>query len=192
MTKFLVASLILTFTHHSLAVAPPVITNTTAKKEVVLGADATKALKKWNSGFQIFTIDAFPKAVVELFKDAPKELPMAAAGDFNGDGQEDIALVGYNSNNIFTVVLVAGATDYTVVMIDNRSYADPKTQSLTTETGEVQTGLSTYVSLLPAKDIKFKDPKKKLDAVQVETYNADTRAFYIKEGRAKEYKGVAL
>ena len=190
--KFLIAGIILVFTHSSLALTAPVITNTAAKKEVVLGAAATKALKKWNPGFQVFSVNDFPAAVVDLFKDAPKELPMAVAGDFNGDGKEDIAVVGHSAVNTFFVILVAGPAEYTVVLAETQAYKDPKNQSLTTETGDVQTGLSTYLSLLPAKDLRFKNPKKKLDAIQIETYNADTRAFYIKDGRSTEYKGLIL
>jgi len=190
MKSILLTTLMSLFPLLSHALVAPVLTNTSASKNFVLGTDATTALKKWNAAFKVYNVGDFPKAVLELFEGAPKELPMAVAGDFNGDKKEDFAVMGSNGKNEIILVLLAAKNQYDVVVVETNVYKDPATQSLTLETGETQPGLSMYLSLLPSKELQFKAGAAKRDALQIETFNSITRAFYVRGAQAKEYKGL--
>lgn len=172
--------------------------NTPQKGQVKMSDDVLSTLKKWDANFQVFSIKSFPPTVIGLFGDSKQELPMAVLGDFNGDQQQDIALLGHNKNQQRVVILVAQKKVFTPVVVDTKPYTDPQKSVLETEDTGQEKGLSFYLSLLPAKDLEMSKKssfKQKPDALQLENYGGQTNAYYLKpKGKNKfelmEYKGM--
>jgi len=157
-----------------------------------------KTLSQWDKQFTAFPIKSFPPTVIGLFRDSKDELPMAVAGDFNGDGKKDYALMGFNKTEQKIVVLINQGTSYLPVLVNTEKYKDPQTSILDTEDTGREKGLSTYISLLPAKNIELGKKSsftKKPDALQIENYGGVTTAYYLKTSgknkvEVKEYKGM--
>jgi hypothetical protein len=166
--------------------------------DVQISEDIQKALKKWDANFQVFPLKSFPPTVIGLFRDAKNESPMAVSGDFNGDGQTDFAIMGFNKTQQKIVILVKQEKDYIPVLVNTEKYKDPEKSFLDTEDTGREKGLSTYVSLLSAKDIEVGKKStfaKKPDALQIENYGGVTTAYYLKSTsknkfEVKEYKGM--
>ena len=70
--------------------------NKPQKGEVQINEALQKSILKWDADFKVFPLKSFPPTVIGLFRDAKDELPMAVGGDFNGDGEKDYAVMGYN------------------------------------------------------------------------------------------------
>jgi hypothetical protein len=178
--------------------AETVLWNTSNRREIQLDSEALKVLKKWDPQFKLFTIKDYPVTVVELFKEATKELPMAVLADFDGDQKQDIALMGYNNNKERIVILVAQKKSFTAVEVSSRPYVDPTKSFIETEERGRESGLSFYLSLLDVKQLQFKKNKTdqlKPNALQLENYAGQTTAYYLKptvknKFEVKEYKGM--
>jgi hypothetical protein len=172
--------------------------NTPTRREIQLDLEAQKVLKKWDENFKVFSIKDYPATVVDLFKDAPKELPMAVLADFNGDQKQDIALMGHNNTKERIVILMAQKKSYVAIEVSSRNYVSPEKSFIETEEQGRQPGLSLYLSLLESKELQYKKNKtykNKPDALQLENYLGSTNAYYLKPAaknkfEVKEYKGM--
>lgn len=79
-------------------------------------------LLAYDPSFKAWTIDVFPKGVVEFYPYSSKSLPYAAKGDFNGDGKVDIILSGHNTTQNLILGIISGATGYSVVPLWRGSF----------------------------------------------------------------------
>lgn len=61
-----------------------------SRGKVELGVDISKALKDYNKNFKLLEAKNFSKDIIEM----TEELPMAALGDYNGDGVQDVVVYG--------------------------------------------------------------------------------------------------
>lgn len=172
--------------------------NKPQKGELQINEDIQKALSQWDKDFQVFPLKSFPPTVIGLFRDAKDELPMAVGGDFNGDGQKDFAVMGYNKTQQKIVFLIKQDAGYLAVPVKEEKYKDPQNSYLDTEETGREKGLSTYLSLLPSKNIEMAKKTsflQKPDALQIENYGGATTAYYLKTSskkkfELKEYKGM--
>jgi hypothetical protein len=172
--------------------------NKPQKGQAQISESLQKVLSKWDADFKVFPLKSFPPTVIGLFRDAKDELPMAVAGDFNGDKLVDYALMGHNKTHQKIVILLKHETGYLPVLVNTETFKDPATSFLDTEDTGREKGLSTYLSLLPAKNIELGKKtsfKNKPDALQIENYGGVTNAYYVKSAdknkvEVKEYKGM--
>jgi hypothetical protein len=172
--------------------------NKPQKGEVKLSENLHKILTKWDADFQVFPLKSFPPTVIGLFRDAKDELPMAVAGDFNGDTQTDYAVMGFNKKQQKIVFLIKQSDTYLPVLVLAENYKDPQSSFIDIEETGREKGLSTYLSLLPAKNIemgKKSTLKNKPDGLQIENYGGSTTAYFVKSSdknkvEVKEYKGM--
>ncbi len=172
--------------------------NNPQKGEVKISESLQKILIKWDPDFKVFPLKSFPPTVIGLFRDAKNELPMAVAGDFNGDKQTDYALMGFNKTQQKIVFLIKHNETYLPVLVNAEKYKDPQVSFIDMEETGREKGLSTYLSLLPAKTIEMGKKstfKNKPDGLQIENYGGGTTAFYSKSTdknkvEVKEYKGM--
>lgn len=167
--------------------------NTKTSLKVNLDDKALNALKNWNSKFQLYGSEDFPAAVKELFAGIKDELPMAVRADFDGDKTLDLALLGHNLKNQFVVVLFNKDKRYEVKVLQTNPYVDPKKLNIETSQGP-EDGLGFYLGIVKAKDLNFKGGKNVLsprDGLQLENFGGLTQAFYYKDGKFIEYKGLA-
>ncbi len=172
--------------------------NKPQKGEIQISSELQKVLQKWDADFKIFPIKSFPPTVIGLFRDAKDEVPMAVAGDFNGDAKKDFAIMGYNKTQQKIVILLKQETSYLPVLVSTEAYKDPQKSFIDIEETGKEKGLSQYLSLLPAKSIetgkKFSFVQKP-DALQIENYGGTTTAYYLRSSNknkveVKEYTGM--
>lgn len=172
--------------------------NKPQKGEVKISENVQKILLQWDSEYKVFPLKSFPPTVIGLFRDAKDELPMAVAGDFNGDMQTDYALMGHNKTQQKIVFLIKHNETYLPVMVKTEKYKDPQSSFIDNEETGREKGLSTYLSLLPAKTMEMGKKstfKNKPDGLQIENYGGSTAAYFVKSSdknkvEVKEYKGM--
>ncbi len=172
--------------------------NKPQKGEVKISESLQKILLQWDAEFKVFPLKSFPPTVIALFRDAKDELPMAVAGDFNGDKQTDYALMGHNKTQQKIVFLIKHNETYLPVVVNTEKYKDPQSNFIDIEETGREKGLSVYLSLLPAKNIEMGKKstfKNKPDGLQIENYGGSTAAYFVKSSdknkvEVKEYKGM--
>jgi hypothetical protein len=175
--------------------ADPVLTNNATKKEIVLNAEAEKALKAWDAQFVLYKTEDFAPTVIELYKDDKEALPQAVLADFNGDKKIDLGLLGHNRSKEIAVMLLNQGGSYKVIVARTNDYKKPSSVHLPVgNKGTEEVGLMFYVGIEKAKDLVFKKGPGALssrDGLLLETYGGDTRAYYLdKKNNLKEYKGL--
>lgn len=94
---------------------PPAVTN------VELSSPMEKALKEYNENFVLWKLSDYPKDKIKDYPYSEKAMPYAVKGDFNGDGREDIALLGHDADTNIAVALVSSSDSYHAVEIQSSS-----------------------------------------------------------------------
>lgn len=79
-------------------------------------------LHKYDPSFQAWTIDDFPKAVVEFYPYSSNSLPYAVTGDFNDDNRTDLILSGHNATQNLILGIISGPIGYSVVPLWRESF----------------------------------------------------------------------
>lgn len=162
----------------------PRIVNKSGKHEVVLPKAAKVALKKWCGECQILPYDFYDETVAEEYVGEGR-LPMAATGDFNGDGFKDAAIIVDNGKSKQTaLVLLTKRKSWEIKELDSWSYEKPN--KIETEVGgKKHIGFPHFVRAIPegvndhSKIAKI-NPR---DGIQVETHMGKTDFYFIDEGK---------
>ncbi len=159
------------------------IENTGPVQKVILGQSLAKALQKFDSKFRLLTAADFSDEAKDLFPAGSGQTPMAVTGDFNGDTFPDFAFFGQSGKRYVVLMAIGEGTNWKLEKV--REF-DPQ------DISEDKGGLKIYLSLLEASDINFKKGSKlaKRDALQVEVYRGDTKAYYFNQKSILEYKGT--
>lgn len=186
--------LIVFFVVSSSHAGEPKIVNEASKQEVILGAEAEKAIKSYDAIFKPYIMENFAPTVQNLFKDLKNELPMAVIGDFNADKKMDLALLGTNKMKELTLILLAEKNGYKVIEVRSTPYKKPSASTIPAgEEGTEETGLGFYLGLAKASDLKFKKNSvtSVRDGLQTEYYGGETKVFYINsKNKLTEYTGL--
>jgi hypothetical protein len=91
---------------------------------VVMPPAMERALRSWNARFTPWRTEDFTPSVraLALARRVSAELPWAVRGDFNGDGQVDLALSGHDARTQYLIVLLSERVRYGVRVLQEDSY----------------------------------------------------------------------
>jgi len=163
-----------------------------------LTAPVEAALAKANPDFKMFTADDYLPSVKMLFLNLRDETPMAIVGDFNGDGQKDIVVMGHARNERLVYAVISVKNGYVAQLVDREALDDRPLYPAMAELGEEfdadqeaafrESGQDTYLSLQPANDREPGVKAFKLDTLILETFRADSRVFPYVDGSFHEWE----
>lgn len=146
---------------------------------VHIPSSAQQAVKAWNAKFKVLANTAFtPRAqAVTHEKNAP---PFAAVGDFNGDGIDDLALLGASNNEVEFIFVLAKGLDWEI-----RS-------AVAFREGEFDTSnLDLYIINLEMPERHFLEGHRDFTGkvVMLELFGGMSKAFFVKSGKVIEHSG---
>ncbi len=105
-------------------------------------------------------------------RDPTATLPSVVVGDFDGDGQSDVAMIGISRDSIAGVMLLTNASDARGPMLLFMNRPRPSGSSR-----------KSYVVLRIAdKEMLFKELKLHRDAVEEESVGQGAVVFYVERG----------
>ncbi len=146
---------------------------------IQLPKEASAALKKWNSEFNVFDRKDFSPSVIQLF-DEDKAQPMVFLGNLDGSGRTGIVLFGEDKKSQFVVALIPQNSSWIVVEVHTTSMKKIKETEVPSLTGQPESGVPYYI-LSAIGDHAKKLGKK--TGIQVETYLGSGEVFEIKDGK---------
>lgn len=133
----------------------PQITNTKSKRRLVYGDKIETILQKKYKTFTPYKFDEYDKSVKNLIKGTRNNLPAALIGDYNGDGKQDLVLMGSDKKKQVILAFLSDKKGYTDFVVNSENeYSKP---------------LDLYLMNIPKKKIIFNN-KKDRDAFQVEKF----------------------
>ncbi|MBX3022345.1 MAG: hypothetical protein KF799_11785 [Bdellovibrionales bacterium] len=161
----------------------------------VLGQAVTNALTAYNPEFKLFESTDYIPSTQRMYKGSRNETQMAIVGDFNGDGINDVVVMGHANNETLILGVISKKNgQYEVKEIERQEFEDPKTalnppmSDSDTESdeseGDIQRekGLSKILTRLP-KGMTIaagnKDIVLSTDTVQVEIAYTSVAAIYM-------------
>lgn len=161
------------------------------KVEVYLPKVAFEAVTKWNPEFVIFSRTDYSKSILDLFKDmGENKLPMAFIEDLDGNGKNDIVLLGADLKKQYAITLLQREKKWTLLKITEWSMENIKDSVITTTTSGTttvnETGIPMYV--LPAlgkQGEKLKEMKKV--GIQIETYLGSGEVYEITNNKPVKF-----
>jgi len=133
----------------------PKIINTRSKKQVIYGEKIQKTLQKKYKNFKPYSFKDFDKPVQNLLKATRDNLPAATTGDYNGDGEKDLIVMGRDKNKHVVLAFLSHKNNFKDFVVSSEPvYTKP---------------IDTYLVNISKKSILFNN-KKSQDAFQVETF----------------------
>lgn len=140
---------------------------------------AKESLKKWDKDFTVLKKTAFtPRAQAVAHENA--SLPYGTVGDYNGDGFEDLAVLGSSKDRVKVVFLLAKGAAWDVKPIESFKEDDFDLSSL-----------DLYLlNLEPPKGKKLKNHTDfKGKAAVLELFGGMSKAFFVKADKVIEHSG---
>jgi hypothetical protein len=125
-------------------------------------------------GFAPYSTAAYDSVIINLVaeRDSTATLPSVVVGDFDGDGQSDVAMIGISRDSIAGVMLLTNAKDARGPMLLFMDRPRPSGSSR-----------KSYVVLRIAdKELIFKELKLHRDAVEEEAAGQGAIVFYVDRG----------
>lgn len=126
---------------------------------VILSSAMENCLKAYDPDFKVWDVRNFSKALQGLYEYRSfhpwksflsRQSPAAVIGDFNGDEIPDVALMGRNKTHGLRIVLLSGASGYSVVEF-TESY--PLINPLIPDR-KIGSGIEDYLEFVPPMKIK--------------------------------------
>ncbi|MGH1469451.1 MAG: hypothetical protein ACRBBP_11375 [Bdellovibrionales bacterium] len=146
--------------------------NTKSTKIVKPGKGIEKAIKSTHPSFQALKVSEFSNDVQKLFKKSKRALPMSITADFNGDGLQDLAILGKTKKGYKLLAFTSSKNLYTAHEIS--SWPDKVFKRTFTHKGKIV----RYLSLITKKQIEAPANFNK-DAFQLETFQGYTELLYF-------------
>ncbi|MBX3017514.1 MAG: hypothetical protein KF767_06485 [Bdellovibrionaceae bacterium] len=151
-----------------------------AMRSLKIDHAAKRAIEKWNPRFTTYEMNDYPAPVRELFTARAHELPMAARGDFNGDGSIDYAFMGHDAKKTYFVFVLKFASGYKVKVARAEKYLDPRRSSI--QNGKSATpGLSIYIGLADQEDSARGRSQGRV--LFIESFGGATRLYQVRGDR---------
>lgn len=96
--------------------------NTGNIKAMALSIPMAEALAAYGPEFLRWSLSDYPPERLKNYPYSAKSLPYAVLGDYNGDGIEDMVLVGHNKDANLVVALMSVATGYYITEVQKAFY----------------------------------------------------------------------
>ncbi|MEM7646226.1 MAG: hypothetical protein AAF203_04905 [Pseudomonadota bacterium] len=153
--------------------------------------EVQKALKAYDPHFQPRKYSDFIPIVRSAYKTNQRDNLFSVIGDFNGDGLQDLVLMGSNKTNDLLVGVLSKDKAYSVVSIEKSPKTDPKTNWIDVPPGEKQYGLWTFVQHVgPGKKTSpyEKEPiELKADGFSQSFWGKAGVVYYFEKGQFKSF-----
>lgn len=165
---------------------------------VELGYSVNEAIRNSNKDFRLLEVPQFIPSVKDMFIESANETPMASVADFNGDGVNDVVVMGQANKELLVLAVLSNANGYIVKTVSRQVWSNPETtyyppmvydsaESNESE-GEIlrQKGLFQYLAIVPPGDdiasgMLKADYKIAVAAFSLETYFSGTNpVFFVK------------
>ncbi len=88
------------------------------ERKLRLAGPAIKALRAYNGDFRTWELKDYPKDKIADYPYSEKSLPYAVKGDFNGDGKEDWALSGHDTDSNITLAVLSMPAGYNIRLLN--------------------------------------------------------------------------
>ena len=166
----------------------PDVINETQEQSVKLGADAEKAIKKFDKNFIILKPRHFLAPVIGIFEGFPRELPQAVAADFNGDRVRDIVVMGLTEEKktivVKAILIQSSQKGYFVTPIDQWNARQKRGTSLKDAYNKLH-DLEMYLGLSERIEVRNSNVPLDRRSFKIEVYNSKTTLLFTEGGAIK-------
>lgn len=192
--KLFVFILTFSFSFNVWALEAPRFVKNRSQSVLALGADARKALQKYNSNFAVVSSNYFNPGILEEYYDRTNEGPAAIVSDFNGDQIDDVVVQVFTKRgreHKLEVLLVYSDKPngrYKVVKVKGFQIPNPAFK--------VRSGIiygnnwSFYLTLFKASDAKVETVVKKIPkgstGFKLQNWYSTTEVYYLSKGQIKQ------
>ncbi|MBY0385030.1 hypothetical protein K2X05_07715 [bacterium] len=172
------------------------IKNTPDSMAIELSPYCLSILRKTDPGFQPFSKNNFPEAILSLFESNPEATPMSIFSDFNNDRIADLIVLGQstdarNAVHVKVYGFFSKKNSHELLLIKNWSpedYQIPGQTSLLNENRQIR-DWSVFLALADQEEVKFHKLTKMSAVLKLESDNTVFGYFTFKNNKIQFLPG---